>query len=110
MEAFQPDFESAMIQPTSVESLDIAQSDRQSAAADVASSLKKHSCTVLKLDEKSAIQMDMAQTALREEHDASDGSQTAHMGAAFKLSSGFVHRPEHEAAATGSTVSLLSKV
>lgn len=110
MEASQPDCESAMLQPSSVESLDIAQTDRQAAAANVATSLKEHSCTVLKLDEQSVFQMDTAQTALRELYDASDGSHAAQLGVAFKLSSGFVHRPEHEAAATESTVSLLSKV
>ena len=111
MEAFQPDFESSMTQASSAEGLDIAISDQQpAAAAKVASSLKEHDCAVVKLDEQSVFQMETAQTALREVYEANDRSLGAQLGAAFKLTSGFVHRPEHEAAAPESTVSLLSKV
>lgn len=100
-----------MLQPSSAERLDTAHPDYGAAAAEVASSLEEHKCAVLKLDEQSIFQMDTAQKALNKVYELSTVSDDAsQLGAAFKHSSGFVHHPEHEAAAPGSLVSLLSQV
>lgn len=110
METFQPELESSMLHPSSAESLDTAQPDYQSAAAEVASSLTEHNCTVLKLDEQSVFQMEAAQTSLKEVFEAKDAIYAAQLGAAFKHTSGFVYLPEHDAAVPESAVSWLSKV
>lgn len=98
-----------MLQASSVESLDISRPAYEYAAAKVANSLSNNKYTVLKLDEQSIFQMQAAKTALEEnEYEDFTAGEAAHLGA--QPSSGLVYHSEHEAAAPGSPVSLLSQV
>ena len=71
----------SMLQPSSVESLDMSRADYQYAAAGVAGSLKENRCTVLQLDEQSISQLETAVAALKELHEDFTASIACHLGA-----------------------------
>ena len=98
----------SMLQLNSVESLDISRADYQQAAAEIACSLKENRCTVLQLDEQSILQMETAQTALKESH--KDCTATVAFDPGVQQSSDCTYLPGHEAAAPGLSVSCLSQV
>lgn len=98
-----------MLQPSSVESLDVSRADYEYAAAEVAGSLNENRFTVLQLDEQSVFQMETAQAALKDFHREFTASVASDLGAQHS-SSDFKYLPGREAAEPGSPMSLLSQV